>query len=476
MQNQDSDVRARNHRVQDLCRELSHLVELSREQRRTIDTLLTRLEAVLRHARVHRIARGGWRPARPVAGLSPLAGMATGTGLRVLLVEDDAAFAAFLGLALGTGAEPAAVQAVGDLIGALEQIRQASPDAVVLDLNLPDSDGLATLRAVLASAPQMPIVVLTGLADVEIARQALQLGAQDWLLKGQLDPDVVQRAVRYAVERKHLTDRLVQAQKLEIAGRLANGVAHEFNNILTAIAGSAQLVEDAADADARAGALDLLRRAARQGIALSRQLLSLARNPPMNSAVVSTAGLVNGGRSLVQAVLPSTVQLEVGPVADVPVRLDPGQFDQLLLNLVLNARDAMPEGGTLRISVTAEAAHGAATESDWASHDPLYAVVRVSDTGVGIDPVHQAAALRAVFQHEGRPRYRPRPCSGRGNRGPLRRRDSRGEPARGGDHVRGPLAGRVRVSRGVVPWMRSRPSSSSGRACSSSTTRKWCAW
>ena len=154
----------------------------------------------------------------------------------------------------------------------------------------------------------------------------------------------MQRAVRYAVERKQLTDRLVQAQKLEIAGRLANGVAHEFNNVLTAIAGSAQLVEDAADAEARASALDLLRRAARQGIALSRQLLSLARNPPINAAVVSTAGLVDNGRLLVQAVLPSTVQLEVGPVADVPVRLDPGQFDQLLLNLVLNARDAMPAG------------------------------------------------------------------------------------------------------------------------------------
>ena len=312
--------------------------------------------------------------------------MTTGPVLRVLLVEDDAAFASFLGLALAAGTEPAVVQAVSDLMGALEQIRRASPDAVVLDLNLPDSVGLATLRAVLASAPQLPVVVLTGVADVDIARQALQLGAQDWLVKGQLDPDVVQRAVRYAVERKHLTDRLVQAQKLEIAGRLANGVAHEFNNVLTAIAGSAQLVEDAADAAARAGALDLLRRAARQGIALSRQLLSLARNPPNNAAVVSTAGLVDSSRVLVQAVLPSRIQLEVGPVADVPVRLDPGQFDQLLLNLVLNARDAMPEGGTLRISVTAEPPHPAAAESEWACQTPLCAVVRVTDTGVGIDP------------------------------------------------------------------------------------------
>jgi two-component system cell cycle sensor histidine kinase/response regulator CckA len=323
--------------------------------------------------------------------------MATGTGLRVLLVEDDAAFAAFLGIALGAGSEPADVHAVGDLTAALERIRRASPDAVVLDLNLPDSEGLATLRAILAAAPQMPGVVLTG---VEIARQALQLGAQDWLIKGQLDPDVVQRALRYAVERKQLTDRLVQAQKLEIAGRLANGVAHEFNNVLTAIAGSAQLVEEAEDAEARASALDLLRRSARQGIALSRQLLSLARNPPINTAIVSTAGLIDSGRLLVQAVLPSTVQLEVGPVADVPVRLDPGQFDQLLLNLVLNARDAMPEGGTLRISVTAEAAH-AAGEPEWVPQDPLCAVVRVSDTGVGIDPSIQPRLFEPFFSTKG---------------------------------------------------------------------------
>lgn len=326
--------------------------------------------------------------------------MTTGPGLRVLLVEDDAAFASFLGLALASSTEPAAVVTAGDLSGALDQIRRASADAVVLDLNLPDSEGLATLRAVLATAPQMPVVVLTGVADGDIARQALQLGAQDWLIKGDLDPELVQRAVRYAIERKRLTAQLVQAQKLEIAGRLANGVAHEFNNVLTAIAGSAQLVEEAEDAEARAGALDLLRRAARQGIALSRQLLSLARNPPVNAAVVSTAGLVESGRLLVQAVLPSTVQLEIGPVADVPVRLDPGQFDQLLLNLILNARDAMPEGGTLRISVTAETAPPP-EESDWAGQDPLYAVVRVSDTGVGIDPTITPRLFEPFFTTKG---------------------------------------------------------------------------
>ena len=133
-------------------------------------------------------------------------------------------------------------------------------------------------------------------------------------------------------------------------------MAHEFNNVLTAIAGSAHLAEEAEDAEGRRLALDLLRRAARQGVALSRQLLSLARDPPMNDQVLSVADLLEGSRLMMQAVLPSAIELEVDPIEDVRVRIDPGQFDQLLLNLVLNARDAMPSGGTLRIGVTAEAA------------------------------------------------------------------------------------------------------------------------
>ena len=84
-----------------------------------------------------------------------------------------------------------------------------------------------------------------------------------------------------------------------------------------------------------------------------------------------------------------------------PVRLDPGQFDQLLLNLVLNARDAMPEGGTLRISVTAETGHAAADEPGWVSRDPLCAVVRVSDTGVGIDPSIMPRLFEPFFTTKG---------------------------------------------------------------------------
>ena len=318
----------------------------------------------------------------------------------MLLVEDDDAYAGFLCAALSTGDEPPELRRAGDLADALASAGRVDLDAVLLDLNLPDSQGVDTLRAFVAVAPHLPVVVLTGVSDTALARDALQLGAQDWVSKDQLDPELVQRAVRYAVERKQLTDRLVQAQKLEIAGQLANGVAHEFNNVLTAIAGSAHLVEEAEDAEARRHALDLLRRAARQGVALSRQLLSLARNPPTNDEVVDIGALIEQTRLLVQAVLPSSIELEVGPVESVLVRIDPGQFDQLLLNLVINARDAMPDGGTLRIGVTAERCPAGHAHSPGSAHH-LQAIVRVTDTGRGIDPAIQSRLFEPFFSTKG---------------------------------------------------------------------------
>ena len=318
----------------------------------------------------------------------------------MLLVDDDDAYAGFMRVALSAGDEPPELHRVSALAEALDSVGRVECDAVLLDLNLPDSQGVDTLRAFVAVAPHLPVVVLTGVSDTALAREALQLGAQDWLIKGQLDPELVQRAVRYAVERKLLTDRLVEAQKLEIAGQLANGVAHEFNNVLTAIAGSAHLVEEAEDDEARRQALELLRRAARQGVALSRQLLSLARNPPINDEVVDIGALIDQTRLLVQAVLPSSVELDFGPADSVLVRIDPGQFDQLLLNLVLNARDAMPDGGTLRIGVTAER-RSAESSGTSAQPDPLHAVVRVTDTGRGIDPAIETRLFEPFFSTKG---------------------------------------------------------------------------
>jgi signal transduction histidine kinase len=302
----------------------------------------------------------------------------------VLLVEDDPAFGTFCGTVLASADEPFHLVCATSLTAALEVLAAASVDVVLLDLNLPDSAGLGTLRDVLAAAPHLPVVVLTGVADPGVPQEALRLGAQDWLGKDRIDPDLLPRTLRYAIERKRLANQLLQAQKLEVAGRLATGVAHEFNNVLTTIVGSAQLLQDAADPEARDAAMTLLRRGARQGTALSRQLLSLARNPPRNEAILPIARLVESGIALVQAVLPSAIALDVGPLADVDVAIDPGQFDQVLLNLTFNAKDAMPEGGRLGIRVDLEVGPEDEVRPAWEGKNRLCAVLRVSDSGQGI--------------------------------------------------------------------------------------------
>jgi signal transduction histidine kinase len=321
--------------------------------------------------------------------------------LRVLVVEDDRGFATFLEVALSGSREAASVRTAFDLAGALEQLADGSVGAVLLDLNLPDSQGLATLREVLATSPEVAVVVLTGFADEDLARSALRLGAQDWLVKGELEPAAIDRALRYAIERTTLTKGLVRAQKLEAIGRLASDVAHEFNNVLTAILGSAHLIAEAPTPDEREAALALLQRSARQGTALSRQLLSLARNPPRHDAVVAAAALVDNAIGLIRAVLPSSVRVVLGPLADVAVRVDPGQFDQILLNLAVNARDAMADGGTLTISVATAAAADLQPAVGTLEQQRTFAVFRVADSGSGIDPTAVPRLFEPFFTTKG---------------------------------------------------------------------------
>ncbi len=190
--------------------------------------------------------------------------------------------------------------------------------------------------------------------------------------------------LRDVTERVRLEADLVQAQKLEVVGRLSSSIAHGFNNLLTIIIGNLQL---ARLSGSKGGSPDLLavEKAARRGAALSRQLLSLSRPTELSLKVVDLSALVRSLEPTLRTVLPSSIKMVVTTgTTPTPVTLDDVQAEQILLNLALNARDAMPTGGALDVSVGFEAGGGRV-------------LLAVSDTGVGMSDDTLAHAFEPFF-------------------------------------------------------------------------------
>ena len=147
--------------------------------------------------------------------------MPTGELIKILLVEDDAAFAGMLLQALSERARPVFdVEIARDLAEGLARLAKGGIEAVVLDLGLPDSEGLDTLVKVRAQTTEIPIVVLTVTDNEALASEAVRKGAQDYLVKGEADLKYLARVIRYAVERKRAEDTLRQKIALESINRL----------------------------------------------------------------------------------------------------------------------------------------------------------------------------------------------------------------------------------------------------------------
>jgi PAS domain S-box-containing protein len=189
-------------------------------------------------------------------------------------------------------------------------------------------------------------------------------------------------------EERRLQEALRQAQKLEAVGRLAGGIAHDFNNLLTAITGTAQLLMvDLADRADLVEPLEDVLEAAERGAALVRQLLAFSRRQPVHPEVLDLNEVVAETEKMLTRLIGEDIRLKPRPAAEpVLVELDPVQLEQVLLNLALNARDAMPTGGELSV----ETSRRQLTPTQ-AKHRPglspgRHAVLTVRDTGHGMDP------------------------------------------------------------------------------------------
>jgi len=431
-------------------------------------------------------------------------------GIRALLVEDNPGDARlFFELVRETGAGYLKLEHVTRLDKALDRLSSEHFDVVLLDLSLPDEQGLTTLIRAHAHAPKVPIVILTGLDDEALAVRAVRAGAQDYLVKGRVDGDLLVRSMRYATERgravealerreehyrsliehsldlisilnidgtiryvspsherilghrlddlvgrnvfgfvhpddlaslketfgrangaaslefrfrhkdgswrmlesfgrnlthvpgvaglvvnsrdvtdrKRLEEQLNHSQRLEAVGRLAGGVAHDFNNLLMIITGYSQMLLDGMrPGDPAHGDLEQVVKAAERATDLTRQLLAFSRRQVVRPVILNLNVLVHDMDRMLRRVIGADIELIAGFAPDLKtVRADPGQIEQVVLNLAVNARDAMPKGGKLSLKTE----NVEATEEFAHTHPSLkvgcYAMLSIKDTGSGMD-------------------------------------------------------------------------------------------
>jgi PAS domain S-box-containing protein len=425
--------------------------------------------------------------------------------LTVLLVEDDQEDAQALWERLagmrrhqGRGVTLDVVHA-DCLTAGLQQLSAGGIDVVLLDLMLPDSRGIETLHRVREAAPQIPVVVMTGLEDAEMAVQAMQAGSQDYLVKQHVNEQLLLHAVCYAVERqamhvalnaserrfhqlihsnadgivvvdregtlrfvnpaaevlfgypatmlvgmqfgfpvvvgetteldivrpdqeivvemrvvetlwegdiaylaslRDITDRkraeaslryreelLRQAQKMEAIGRLAGGVAHDFNNLLTAIIGYSDILLMRVDRDEPVHRyVDRISKAANRAALITRQLLAFSRRQLAQPQLLNVNSAVSDIQKMLQPLIGEDIEIITCLTPELgQVYVDAGHIEQIVMNLVLNARDAMPQGGQLTI-LTANIELTEAQPCRYFGAPPgPYVMLQVTDTGEGMD-------------------------------------------------------------------------------------------
>jgi two-component system, cell cycle sensor histidine kinase and response regulator CckA len=215
---------------------------------------------------------------------------------------------------------------------------------------------------------------------------------------------------RAAQEKEALEAQLQQAQKMEAIGLLAGGVAHDFNNILTAIFGHVELAISDLEAKLPAarktlGDMQQIQRSAERASALTRQLLAFSRRQIVRPQVLDLNAMLRDVQRMLQRLITENIDLRMMLAPDLPaIEADPGQLEQVIINLVINARDAMPEGGTLVLATST----AALDESYAAAHPEAqpgeYVLLSVNDTGCGMDPTTLARIFEPFFTTKPRDR------------------------------------------------------------------------
>jgi PAS domain S-box-containing protein len=349
------------------------------------------------------------------------------TGGRVLLADDNADMRDYVRRLLHGRCE---VRSVGDGSAALREMREHRPDLVLADVMMPEMDGFELLRQIRGDPTlrDIPVVLLSARAGEESRVEGLAAGANDYLVKPfaarelvarvgvnlelarvraegiaalrELNESLAHRVKTEVAERMKAEEALRQAQKMEAIGHLTGGVAHDFNNLLQVVLGNLDRLKRRIDGAVVQSRSEIFRavegamRGAERAASLTQRLLAFSRRQPLEPRPIDVNRLVTGMSELLSRTLGESIAIETVLAGGLwRVFADPNQLENSVINLAVNARDAMLAGGKLTIETSNAHLDEAYAAEQQEVQVGQYVMLAISDTGIGMSKEVIASAF-----------------------------------------------------------------------------------
>ena len=321
--------------------------------------------------------------------------------LKIMIIEDEKNHFELMEHAIKKEFPDAVVDLCENVDAGLKRLEQTGRDIIIADYLLAGMSGLEFLQELKRREIDAPVIMVTGHGDEGLAVKAMKLGAFDYVVKMgnffEVIPQIIRKAIydrelkakmREAEEEKEkLQAQLLQAQKMEAIGILAGGIAHDFNNILTAIQGYTDLAMMKMDeADPLYRDLKQIDLSATRAANLTRQLLLFSRRQPMEFTPINLNTTVDNLLKMLNRLIGEdiTIKTELEPELWT-VKADAGNIEQAIMNLTVNARDAMPEGGTLTITTENVNLDEDYCKTYTYARPGRFVCLTIEDTGIGMD-------------------------------------------------------------------------------------------
>jgi signal transduction histidine kinase len=355
-----------------------------------------------------------------------------GSGGRILLADDNADMREYVRRLLhDQGYE---VEVVDDGIRALSAARAEKPDLILSDVMMPGLDGFGLVRAIRLddALATIPVIMLSARAGEEARVEGLHAGADDYLIKPfaarellarvatniqmarlrreaeqrlqDVNAELEERVTREVAARLKVEEALRQAQKMEAVGQLTGGVAHDFNNLLTVIIGGLDTIKRNAPKDnARVNrSLDMAMQGAQRAQSLTTRLLAFSRRQPLQPKPLDLNLVVRDSTELLHRTLGETIELEGILTPRLwTVEVDQNQLEIAIINLAVNARDAMADGGKLTIETENTMLDESYTATDSEVIPGQYVLISISDNGAGMSKETLSRVFEPFFTTKG---------------------------------------------------------------------------